>query len=436
MTCIRFVHGKILRFATALSAGLGLTLLSGCKLAEVFSLSGPQSTVHVDGPVAQSQQDLFMVTVYVCTFIFVIVGAVLAYAQIKFRAKSEEDEHAEPPPQGHGNPFVEIGLIVASVALLVVIAIPTLRGIWYTHDVPEDEKGNAIDVTATGYQWWFKFEYPTEMVKLPAGGEAPLVTGNELVVPAGFPIRVQLRTTDVIHSFWVPKLAGKVDMMPNRPNFLWFKAAKPGYFYGQCAEYCGESHAIMRFRVIALSAADYSKWLENQKQPARTVTAQSVAADAAVPHAQFASLKMTEGEALSGSPDFDADPLGAWRKMQQPEASEDAGLIAAGRKIFNDKTCVKCHMVRGHEGVGITGPDLTRVGARSTIAAGVLENTHERMHSWIAHPDHFKPGNKMYMGLGGMTGYMVPNDKGEMVPNIVLNEQEIDALVAYLHSLK
>ena len=182
MTRPRSDYRKVLRFFTALSAGFGLTLLSGCKLADVFSLDGPQSTVHVSGPVAQSQQDLFMVTVYVTSFIFVVVGTVLAYTQIKFRARSEADEHAEPPAEaGHGNPFVEIGLIAASVFLLVIIAIPTLKGIWYTHDVPEDEKGNAIDVTATGYQWWFKFEYPSEMVKLPNNaGETPLTTGNEL----------------------------------------------------------------------------------------------------------------------------------------------------------------------------------------------------------------------------------------------------------------
>ena len=432
-----------MRLATALSAGLGLTLLSGCKLSEIFSLSGPQSTVHVSGPVAQSQQDLFMVTVYVTTFIFIVVGAVLAYAQIKFRAKSEADEHAEPPPETHGNPFVEIGLIAASVALLVIIAIPTVQGIWFTHDVPEEEKGNAIDITATAYQWRFKFEYPTEMMKLPNnGGEAPLITANELVVPAGYPIRVQLRTLDVIHSFWVPKLAGKVDMIPNRPNFLWFKADKPGYFYGQCAEYCGDSHAIMRFRVIAIPPAEYARWLENQKQAARNVTAQSLAA---VPHVQFASMKTTVGEALSGSPEFDLDPLGSWKKMQAPETGENAKLIAAGHQLFAEKTCMNCHTIRGHfimTGTqptyfqGIVGPDLTRVGARSTIAAGVLENTHERLHSWIKTPNYFKPGNKMYSGFGGMTGYMKPDDQGEMKPNIILNDEEIDALVAYLHSLK
>ncbi len=431
MTRLRSALRQISRVTAALTGGFALLLLSGCnKVHQVFSLSGPQSTMVTAGPVAERQWDLFMITVYVCTFIFIVVGAVLAYAQIKFRAKSEADEHAAPPAEaGHGNPFVEIGLIAGSVALLVIIAIPTVRDIWYTHDVPEDEKVGAMDVTATGYQWWFKFDYPTEMVKLPSGGEAPLSTGNELVVPAGIPVRVQLRTVDVIHSFWIPKLAGKVDMMPNRGNFLWFKADKPGYYYGQCAEYCGESHAIMKFRVIALSGADYVKWLDNQKKSARTVTAQSLADEANVPHFKFASLKdVGRNSTLSGSPDFDADPFAAWQKMQAPETGESAQLIAAGRKNFSDKTCITCHTVRGHEGIGIAGPELTHVGARSSIAAGVLENTSERLHQWIKDPAYFKPGNKMYHG-----GYI---DVTTGQPKFTLNDAEIDTIVAYLHSLK
>jgi cytochrome c oxidase subunit 2 len=281
--------------------------------------------------------------------------------------------------------LIEIGLIAASVILLVFIAIPTVRDIWYTHDVPEAEKGNALDVTATGYQWWFKFEYNTEMVKLATGGETPLVTGNELVVPAGRPIRVHLRTIDVIHSFWVPKLAGKVDMIPNRPNFLWFKADRAGYYYGQCAEYCGESHAIMRFRVIALDQPDYDKWLANQKLPARALTAHA-APVGETPKIQFANYKVNNGQALAGSAEFDANPLAAWHKMQAPEAGENAALVTHGRKLFQEKTCVSCHTVRGHEGIGITGPDLTRVGARSTIAAGVLENTPGTPRPMVARP--------------------------------------------------
>jgi cytochrome c oxidase subunit 2 len=435
MTRPRTDHRKIFRFAAVFLAGLALVTLSGCKLAEVFSLSGNQSTMMTEGPVAARQWDLFMITVYVTTFIFVLVGSVLAYAQIKFRAKTDADEKSEAPPQGHGNPLIEIGLIAASVGLLVIIAVPTVRDIWYTHDVPDEEKANAVDVTATGYQWWFKFEYTNEMVKLPTGGEASLVTGNELVVPAGRPVRVHLRTVDVIHSFWIPKLAGKVDMMPNRPNLLWFKASRAGYFYGQCAEYCGESHAIMKFRVIALDQPDYDKWLANQKQPARAVTAQA-AATTEQPRVQFASLNLKDGRALSASPEFDANPLAAWRKQQEPEAGESAALVAQGRKLFQDKTCITCHTVRGHEGMGINGPDLTRVGARSTIAAGTLENTPERLTQWLTDPTHFKPGNKMYYGIGGMAGYVKPDANGGWVRNIALNDQEIGALVAYLHSLK
>lgn len=400
------------------------------------------STRVTQGPVAHAQWDLFMITVWVCTFIFIIVGSVLAYAQIKYRAKTDADEHAEPPPQGHGNPLIEIGLIVASVALLVIIAIPTLKGIWYTSDVPEEERGNAMDITAIGYQWWFRFEYPGEMIKLPSGGEAPLVTGNELVVPVGVPVRVHLRTVDVIHSFWVPKLAGKVDMIPNRPNHLWFKADKAGYFYGQCAEYCGESHAIMRFRVIALSPGDYVRWLDNQKAGARTATAAAINAEANKVTVQFASMNTPmkdthPGSTLSASGNFDADPLAAWKSKQTAPAGENAALIAEGRKLFQQKTCVNCHSIRGHEGIGINGPDLTHVGARTTIAAGVLENTPERMHQWLKDPNYFKPGNKMYYGLGGMAGYVKFDEKTQnWVPNIQLNDHEIDALVAYLQSLK
>lgn len=440
MTRLRLDQRNASRVAKILFAGLGLALLSGCK---VFNLSGNQSTMVTEGPVARTQWDIFMVTVWVTMGIFVVVGAVLAYAQWKFRAKPSDAGKAEMPHQGHGNPLIEIGLIAASIVLLAFIAIPTLKGIWYTHDVPEAEKGNALEITATGYQWWFKFEYPSEMVQLPNNnGEVPLVTGNELVVPVGVPVRVNLRTVDVIHSFWIPKLAGKVDMIPNRANHLWFKADKPGYFYGQCAEYCGESHAIMRFRVVALEPQAYAAWVAAQKQSARTVTAEQVAS-ANAPKVKFASYEPKAGEALAATESFEADPFGSWQNRQPAQpATEDAALIADGRRLFSEKTCSNCHTVRGHVGAGINGPDLTHVGSRSTIAAGVLENTPERMHAWIKNPEYYKPGNKMSHGINGMAGYFkYENGKpvmkdGEHVLNFTLNDQEIDALVAYLQSLK
>jgi cytochrome c oxidase subunit 2 len=136
-------------------------------------------------------------------------------------------------------------------------------------------------------------------------------------------------------------------------------------------------------------------------------------------------------QALSGSSEFEANPLGAWQQRQEVEAGEDPALVARGRKLFTDKTCISCHTIRGHEGIGITGPDLTRVGARSTIAAGVLENTPERMSQWLHDPNHFKPGNKMYFG-----GYFVQSPNLEWKRNFTLTDPEIGALVAYLHSLK
>ena len=134
----------------------------------------------MQGPVAREQLKLFYVTCWVTLVIFIIVACVLAYATVKFRARTEADEHAEPPPQGHGNPLVEVGLIGGSVLALVIIAIPTLKAIWYTYDVPVESKADSYEVTATGYQWWFKFVYPSEQIP----GAGTLTTGNELVIPA------------------------------------------------------------------------------------------------------------------------------------------------------------------------------------------------------------------------------------------------------------
>lgn len=404
-------------------------------------LSGPQSTFETEGPVAKAQLEVFYVTLWVTLAIFVVVAAVLAYATVKFKARSDADEHAEPPPQGHGNPLIEMGLIAASILALVIIAVPTLKAIWYTYDVPEEEKDNAYHITAIGYQWWFKFEYPNEMAVLAGGGEAPLATANELVIPAGRPVHIELRTVDVIHSFWVPKLAGKVDMMPNRGNHIWMKADEPGYFWGQCAEYCGESHAVMRFRVIALNEEDFAVWLANQKQLARSVAAPA----GAQPTASFASYGAFRENQPGWSETFDADPMGNWQQQQFVDSSrEDPALIAAGRKAFLENYCIACHTVRGHEGAGAIAPDLTKVGARTTIAAGLLENTPENLYRWITEPHRVKPGNLMYRPRAvdsrtspSMPGYLRWDDeKGDWVTNIEITPEEGHALVAYLHSLK
>ena len=290
-----FSYVRCLAFRTRLSwcfrgslAVAGLVLLAGCWL------DGPQSTFDVKGPVARAQLNLFMVTVYVTAVIFVLVGAVLAYATWRFRARSGAGEYAGKPAHDHGSGLAEIALVSASVLCLLIIAIPTLKDIWYTPTFRTDQRANAYEITATGSQWWFKFEYPQEQIN----GVGPLVTGNELVIPAGRPVRINLRTVDVIHSFWVPKLAGKVDMIPNRANHLWLEADEPGYFYGQCAEFCGDSHAIMRFRVIALPAREFAAWVAGQKRPARVVTPAETDAARKVEPAQvrFASYPLADAE--------------------------------------------------------------------------------------------------------------------------------------------
>ncbi|MBP6507887.1 MAG: cytochrome c oxidase subunit II [Opitutaceae bacterium] len=410
-----------------------LTLLTGCDL-NFWRMDGHQTTMVTAGPVAKSQLEVFYVTCWVTFIIFIIVGSVLAYATIKFKAHSEADENAEPPEQGHGNPLVEIGLIAASVLALVIISIPTLKGIWFTYEVPEEQRANAYEITATGYQWWFKFEYPKEQIE----GVGPLVTANELVIPAGRPVTVQLRTFDVIHSFWVPKLAGKVDMIPNRGNHLWLQADEPGYFWGQCAEYCGDSHAVMRFRVIALSEKDFAEWLTAQKAPARSVAATADTGTAAA-KAQFASFKRNEyGFSDKWAADAPVNPLDNWRQQQFPAKDENPALIAQGRKIFNDKTCVTCHTVRGHEGIGTLAPNLTHIGSRTTIAGGLLENNSAQLARWLHEPNEVKPGNKMYNGYGpsSMQGYVVKNEDGSVTPHITLTDADVTALVAYLESLK
>ncbi|MEO7599172.1 MAG: cytochrome c oxidase subunit II, partial [Opitutus sp.] len=397
--------------------GLGsVTLLSGCDW-NFWKMSGPQSTFQTAGPVAQNQLQIFYVTCWVTFIIFILVAAVLAYATLKFRARTDADEHAEPPVQGHGNPLIELGLIGASVLALVIIAIPTLKGIWFTHDVPEAEKANAYTVNAIGYQWWFRFEYPKEEIK----DVGQLVTSNELVIPAGRPVHVNLRGMDVIHSFWVPRLAGKVDMIPNRANFLWLKADEPGYFWGQCAEFCGDSHAVMRFRVIALGPKDFNDWLEQQSAPGRVV---APAASTGETTAKFASYKTDWKRNEKGwTEEFDLNPLEAWKQKQFPEKGEDAALIAKGSKLFEAKTCYSCHVVRGRPGGSAAYPDLTHVGARTTIAAGLLENNPEQLARWLTHPNEVKPGNRMWT-------------EGYVKNNIKLTTEDVSALVAYLHSLK
>jgi len=245
-------------------------------------------------------------------------------------------------------------------------------------------------------------------------------------------VRINLRTNDVIHSFWIPKLAGKVDMIPNRANHLWLQADQPGYFWGQCAEYCGDSHAVMRFRVIALAPKEFNDWVDSQKLPARDVAPKPAVAGA--PATQFTALRTFKQNEFGFSDKYaekpSRPPLDSWRDKQNPEKGEDPALIAKGKALFTAKTCLGCHAVRGHGAAGVTAPDLTHFGSRSTLAAGLIENNTEQLRRWIRDPGAVKPGNKMALA------YARIERDGKAVDGIKLTTEEEVALTAYLESLK
>lgn len=378
----------MIRWAGAAVSGAALVLLAGCSL----NIKGPQSALDPQGVVAQNQYDLFMLTLYVTSFVFVAVGGTLAFAIWRFREKKTDDPNFIPP-QSHGHPVLEMGLVAGSAALLVIIAIPTFGGIIFSQIVPDEHSEGAIEINVTGYQWWWAFEYP----------EHGFYTANEMVFPAGRAVRVNLRSNDVIHSFWLPKLAGKVDVIPGQENFLWLMADEPGYFWGQCAEFCGDSHAYMLFRARALSEEDYEAWLKAQQQQA---------------------VRLEDGS---------FEPLLAreeWLGHEQLPASISEEDILRGAEVFRS-TCAGCHSVDPRQQTN--GPNLAHFGSRTSIAAGWFENEFDQLYRWIRDPDRVKPGNFMARGFIGSDGSTV------VMPGLDdydLSDEDVRAVTAYLYTLR
>lgn len=334
-----------------------------------------QSTFDALGPVAQSQLNLFWVIFAVGAIVFVFIEGLIIYAIIKFRRRSDD----EMPHQTHGNNTLEITWTVIPAALLVLISIPTVITIFDNTNSPVPPSEGGLVVDAIGHQWWFEFRYAN-----PLNPGEDVVFANELHIPTGEPVNIRLESVDVIHSFWVPKLAGKVDMVPGNGNDMWFQADVPGYFYAQCAEFCGVAHALMRFRVIAEPREDFDAWLLEQAAPAAEST----------------------------------DPL-----------------ILAGKKVFQQSGCTGCHAT-DPSSKGRIGPNLTHVASRSTLAGGVFENRDEfdrvnpsilqaNLREWLEDPLKAKPANIMGMQAAVYTD-----------SNKKLSEPDISALVAYLSSLK
>jgi cytochrome c oxidase subunit II len=262
--------------------------------------------------------------------IFIIIALIFAGALFRKR-------HAEDPRsigrENEGMPWIYIGTGVSSCILLAlcIYALITLNTIAKPKYVP------ALTLTVTGYDWWWKVEYETED---PAHY---FITANEIHIPVGVPILVKLKSTDVIHAFWVPMLAGKTQMIPGLTNQQWIEADTEGGYRGQCTQYCGVQHAHMSLEVIAQNAADFQKWQDAQRRPAAITSAINV---------------------------------------------------NTGQLLFLDR-CAGCHAIRGTEAVGAHAPDLTHLNSRRLIAAGLLTNTPDHLVQWITHAQDLKPGARM-----------------------------------------
>lgn len=287
----------------------------------------PQSALDPASDFAWKLQDLFEGIFFWAVVVFVLVEGALIVAILRFRERPGGPE----PKATHGNTLLEISWTLAPAIILVLIAIPTIKTIW---DVDRPARGESLVVEAVGHQWWWEFRYP----------DLGIVTANELHIPVGQQIDVRLTSADVIHSFWFPRLGGKRDVIPGHETQIWFTADSAGLYLGQCAEFCGLSHALMKMELVAESPADFEAWVEGQL------------ADAVV---------------------------------------TDSVSFAEGTQAFMRGGCIACHKIRGTVAQGVIGPDLTHVGSRRRIAGGILDNTPENMERWIRDSRGVKPGSLM-----------------------------------------
>jgi cytochrome c oxidase subunit II len=279
---------------------------------------------------AESIYGLSMLVLAVCLVIFLVVAGLLTYTLLRFRRQTTDIDRE--PPQVYGSNQIEIAWTVIPIVIVLVLSMATARVVSDVQNKrPPD---NALRVTVVGHQWWWEIRYPALGV----------LTANELHVPVSTgstrqPTFLRLESADVAHSFWVPQLAGKTDLIPNHPNSMWIEPNVEGTFLGNCAEFCGLQHANMLLRVVVESTADFDQWIASQRQ-----------------------------RAMRGHPDETA---------------------------FMSLSCVNCHAVSGTKALGTFGPDLSHLMSRQTLGAGVIPNTSENLRKWIREPQTMKPGSLM-----------------------------------------
>ena len=297
-----------------------------------------------------------MLVLSITSGIFLVVGGLLLYALLRYRHRPNDVNAAQEPAQIYGSNQIELSWTVIPILIVVMLFLATARVILATEDAPKPV--SALDVTVIGHQFWWEYRYP----------KLGIVTANELHIPVSdpkhpTPTYLTMSSADTDHSFWVPRLAGKTDLIPNQVNTMWIDPNTPGLYLGQCAQYCGVQHAKMLIRIYADSPADFAAWVAHQQELA----------------------------------------------VENPSAAE-------GREIFQHNACISCHAVAGTVATGRFGPDLTHIASRDTIASGSVPNTAANLRAFVDNPASFKPG--------------------ALMPPMHLNDHDLNAVTAYLMSLK
>jgi cytochrome c oxidase subunit 2 len=320
------VNPRCARIALVTLLGPAVTGFAQPASMSPTSIFSPLSTP------AQSIFDLSLFVLMITAAIFIVVFSLLAYAIVKFKSRGADTRE---PAQVYGSTQVELAWTVIPILIVVILFLATARVVAAIQNRAQPD--NAVQVTVIGHQFWWEYRYPALNV----------VAANELHIPVGVPAFLTLLSADTDHSFWVPRLGGKTDLIPNHPNSMWMDPRETGLYLGQCAQYCGTQHAKMLLRVYVQTREEFDRWIQDQSKQAQT-----------------------------------------------------GGAASDGQRIFEGLSCVNCHAVAGTSAKGRFGPDLTHLMSRDTIASGAAPNTPENLRRWLQDPGVLKPGSKMpAMGL-------------------------------------